>query len=490
MTIVMDAVFPAMLNHLWITVAAAFVLVLVGSTTRVSAPWLTIIAAISSAAAGVIGFIGFETRVESHLLWSGAVVVDASSIASSVTCALAVAAVLAVSVNSKHISQSAERHWPGLVLLTSSALMMVVHANHLATLLVATESAALGLVAVVGLGRAQARGSEAATKAVVVGAVAFGLSGFGMALIFGGSGGVLDYVSLEKSFASQGPSAVATLGALFVVVAFLFRLGAAPFHMAAPDLIDGAPLPSAMFSVSAFRLCFVLGMLRMLKLGFLAFSANGDMTGLSQVFGWVAALSMLVGAIGAVRQESLKRTLAYLSISQLGFALLAIVALSQNTAMAATAIGACLLGQVVAFSVAFAALNQISSSAESHPFVDDLAGLAQARPLLAFSFAVALLSVESMPFTMGFPGFFSALLSAFSTPLMLPLGCVGLAAFLIGLYPPIRAIVAMYFRHSAKIWPANNPSGGAAVLSVGSFILLLFGIVTSPWLSWARLLVP
>jgi len=481
---------PSSMNHVWIMVCSALILVLGGSVTSIPAAWLTTLGALAAAAAAVSGMQTLGSFADAQVLWSSAVVVDATAIATGVICALATAAVLAVSVKSQTISQSAERHWPGLVLLTSSSLMFAVHANHLGTLLVATEVAALGQVALLGVGRAQARGSEAASKAVVVSAVAFGLSAFGMALIFGGSSGLMDYGSLAKSFFAHGPSAVAMVGAMFVIAAFLFRLGAAPFHMANADLIDGAPLPSSMFSVSAFRICFAVATLRFLKLGFLSPSVSADVTGIAQILGWVAALSMLVGAVGAVRQESLKRTLAYLALSQIGFSVLAIVALSQGSHLAVTALGASLLGQVLALSVAFAALSQLSAAHEGFPFVDDLAGLAQSRPLLAVSLAVSLLSVSGMPFTVGFGGYFTVLLSVFSTPLMLPLGCVGLLAFLIGLYPTLRVIVAMYFRESARTWPDHNPPGAAAILCTGTLTLLLFGIVTAPWLAWSRHLVP
>jgi NADH-quinone oxidoreductase subunit N len=490
MTHSIASLFPPAMNHMWIMATSALVLVLGGSISRIPVAWLTTVGSIAAAAAAVFGMQDLGNLIEVQVLWSSAVVVDSAAVAAGVVCALATAAVLAVSVKSQTISQSAERHWPGMVMLTSSALMFAVHANHLGTLLVATEAAALGHVALLGVGRAQARGSEAASKAVVVGAVAFGLCAFGMALIFGGSAGLMDYGSLANAFSAHGPSAVAMVGAMFVLAAFLFRIGAAPFHMANADLIDGAPLPASMFSVSAFRICFVVAMLRLLKLGFLSPGVSADVTGIAQILGWVAALSMLVGSIGAVRQESLKRTLAYLALLQIGFSVLAIVALSQGAPMAVTALGTCLLGQVLALSIAFAALLQLTASHEGFPFVDDLAGLAQVRPLLAFSIAVSLLSVSGMPFTVGFGGFFSVLLSVFSTPLMLPLGCIGLLAFLVGLYPALRVIVAMYFRESARTWPEHNPPATAAVLCTGTLAMLLFGVITAPWLQWSRHLVP
>lgn len=482
--------FPACFAHVSVMGVCGLLLVLGASLRSVSAVWLATFGAFAAAAAAVVGLQSLGALSGSTLLWSGTVVVDAASVACSVVCALCAAVVLFSSAGSPVISRSAERYWPGMVVLTSTFLMLAAHAHHLAALLVATEVSALGLVALVGVGRAQARGSEAATKAVVVGAVAFGLSAFGMALVFGGSGGALDYAALNGAFATRGPSAVATFGAFLIVAGFLFRLGGAPFHMAAPDVIDGAPLPASMLSVSAVRICWVVAMLRFIRLGFFHPSVSADVSGLALYLGWAAALSMLVGSVGAVRQEQLKRMLAYLSISQLGFVLVAIVALSQNAPLSANALGACLLGQVVALLLALTAANHIASNHEGPAFVDDLAGLAKTRPLVAFALSASMLSVSAMPFTMGFVGVFPVLLATWSVPLMLPLGIVALVAFLVGLYPAWRVIGTMYFREPTRTWPDRNPAGSAAVLVTGTLALLLFGMVTGPWLAWSHRLVP
>ena len=480
---------PAQLGHVWIMIACALLVILLASTERVSSAGLTVFATIAAGAAAVAGMQTLAASTNPVILCSGTVIVDRAAVTCSIVCALCTAAVLATTLGGNSISRSVERHFTGLLLLTAASLMLAAHAHHLAVLLVATESAALGLAALLGLGRAAARGSEAASKAVVVGAVAFGLASFGMALIYGGSGGIMNYGGLTAA-AAKGPSAVATAGAFLVVAAFLFRLGAAPFHMAAPDLLDGAPLPAAMFSVSAFRVCFAVAMLRLLQTGFFNIATTADVTGMAKYVAWAAAASMLIGAVGAVRQQHLKRLLAYLSISQLGFALLAMVALSQNAPTAMMAVGACLLSPAVALLVAFAALTYLSSAHDGNPFVDDLTGLARQRPLLPFALAIAMLALTGMPFTVGFSGLFVTLLSSFSTPFMMPLAVVGLVAFLIGLYPTFRLIVAMYFREPAHVWPDLSPPGATTVLLAGTAALLLFGVVTNPWLAWARLLVP
>lgn len=478
------------LTHVWITVAGALLVIAAAAMWRISAGWLTTLAALASASAAVSGVQTYGTFARGQASFGGGMVIDAASLVACVFCALATAAVLASTLGSRSMGKGIERHWPGLVLLTSAALMLTAHAASLASLLVATESASLGFVALVGSGRSQPRGSEAAMKASVVSAVAFGFASLGVALMYGGSGAVLHYDALAAHFADQGPSAVAMMGAFFVIGSFCFRLGAVPFHMVAPDLLDGSPLPAAMLSVSAFRVCFAVALLRLLRLGFFAPSVAADVTGVPLYLMWVAALSMLIGAIGAVRQEHVKRMLAYLSIAQLGFALMAVVALSQKAPAAVTGVGACLLAQAVAFLVAFAALSDLGVTNEGHPFVDDLAGLSHSRPLLAFALALAFLSAAGMPFTVGFGGSFPVLLSAFSVPLLLPLAVVGLLSFLIGLYPALRVIVAMYFRDSTRAWPESHTAGGSAVLVVGTATLLVFGVLTSPWLVWARLLVP
>ncbi|MDX2021880.1 MAG: proton-conducting transporter membrane subunit [Deltaproteobacteria bacterium] len=479
----------AELLHVWITVGGALMVIAAAALWRFSAPALTTFAALVAASSAVSAVNTYGVLAPRQTAGAG-VIVDAASLVASVVCCLVTAAVLATTLGSKSLGKGILRHWPGLVLLTSAALMLTAHAASLPALLVATESASLGFVALLGAGRSQRRGTEAAMKAVVVSAVAFGFAGLGTALMYGGSGALLQYDALAASFADHGSSPVTMVGLFFVIAAFCFRLGAVPFHMVAPDLLDGAPLPAAMFSVSAFRVCFVVALLRLLQLGFFAPAIAADVTGVPLFLMWLAALSLLIGSIGAVRQEHVKRMLAYLSIAQLGFALMAVVALSQDAPAAATGVGACLLAQAVAFLVAFAALSDLGATNEGHPFVDDLAGLSQSRPLLAFALALSFLSAAGMPFTVGFGGFFPVLLSTFNVPLLLPLAVVGLLSFLIGLYPALRVIVAMYFREPTRTWPEAHTAGGSAVLVVGTMTLLIFGVLTSPWLGWARLLVP
>ena len=479
------------LTHVWIMIAGALLVIAAASLCRIGPAWLTTLGALAAACAAVSAVQTSAGLARGQFSSGAGMIVDQASLVACVCAALATAAVLASPLGSKALGKGVERHWPGLVLLTSAALMLSVHAASLAALLVATESASLGLIALSGVGRSQPRGSEAAMKATVVSAVAFGFAGLGAAFIYGGTEALLNYDAISVSFANQGPNPVAMIGGFLVIGAFGFRLGAVPFHMAAPDLLDGAPPAAAMFSVSAFRLCFLVALLRFLSLGFFAPAVGGDVTGVPLLLTWLAALSMLIGAVGAVRQEHVKRMLAYLSIAQLGFALMAIVALSQKAPTAVTGVGACLLAQSVAFLVAFAALGHLGATNEGHPFIDDLSGLSQSRPLLAFAIALSFLSAAGMPFTIGFGGFFPVLLSAFSVPLLLPLAIVGLVSFLIGLYPALRIIVAMYFRESTRTWATDEHSAGtSAVLVVGTMTLVVFGVLTSPWLGWARLLVP
>ncbi len=480
--------FMGQLAYMAICAASGLGLIAWASVTKVTARSISLFAVMLAALAAIAGMASFPTTQTKLVVWGGALVIDSASAMVGVLCALSAVGVLMVSSVTGGAVAAVNREWPGLVLLVTAASMLAACAADLPTLLVSVETAGLGMNALIALGRHPGRGAELAAKASVVGAAAMGLLAMGAALIYVGSGGGLTYQELAAGFAPSGPSALATIGFLMVLVAVLFRVGAAPFHLLLPDFFEGGPLPAVMLFVSGFRIAVLAAIARLLSAGFLHPAVTADGSGITAALALVASVSLLVGAVGALRQDGVRRMLGYLSIAQLGWILLALAAACAGVSGAGLAFGALSLASLVGLLSALAVTAYVPLQSEGKTFVDDWMGLGKQRPYLAASMSVAMLSLCGMPLTVGFLGFFTVTKAAVaSTWLWSALACAALA-HLVALFITLRFVVIMHGRHQVHAWEGDHKPAVAALLLVATASIILFGLVPDAWLAWANAL--
>jgi NADH-quinone oxidoreductase subunit N len=334
--------------------------------------------------------------------------------------------------------------FPVLILIAALGMGMLVSAGDLISLYVGVELHSLALYVLAAFRRDDVRSSEAGLKYFVLGSLSSGLLLYGASLIYGFAGSVrFDEIALATA-ELDGEGTGVLFGLVFVICGLAFKVSAAPFHMWTPDVYEGAPLPMVAFFTTAPKMAALVALSRLL---YEAFPDSVDQW--RQVVLIVALISMAVGAFAGLAQKNLKRLLAYSSISNMGYALLAI--------SAGTAEG---LGGLVTFMVLymidslglFACLIAANRGGRSMENISDFSGLSRVNMPLAIAVTVLALSIAGIP---PMAGFWAKYFFAFQPAI--DAGLWGPAVF--GLLTGV--VAAFYYLRLVKtIW--FDPTPGAA----------------------------
>ncbi len=279
-------------------------------------------------------------------------------------------------------------------LLTVFAVLgsgMMLSANNLMTLYMGIEMLSLSSYVLASFQRDNVKSAEAGLKYFVLGALASGLLLYGSSLIYGFAGG-LDYATIAAAPMSVGM----VFGLVLLICGLAFKASAAPFHVWTPDVYEGAPAPVVAFFATAPKIAAVVLTANVL---FSAFSAQE--ASWSGIIAIIAALSMLVGAFGALMQNNLKRILAYSSISNVGFALIGVAA---GEAAGASSVLVYMTIYVIATLGLFGGVLALRRSGIAVDNITDLNGLTRLKPGIALGLVVLVFSVAGIPPAAGFWG--------------------------------------------------------------------------------------
>ena len=289
-----------------------------------------------------------------------------------------------------------------LLLSSGTGMLTLAAARDLITLLVALEVVSLPAFVLVGLRRTDPRGIEAALKFFLFSVVATGLTVYGMALLYGVTGSVqVDAIGSALGGVHAAGGAKASLAAaavVLVVVGFAFKVSAVPFHFWAPDTYQGAPVPVAAFLSTASKAAGFAGLLVLLLDAFVRYA---DVWG--PVVAVLAAVTMTVGNVVALRQWHLVRLLAWSTVAQAGYMLvpLGVAATAGGRSPAELRAGGeatlVYLGIYIAMNLGAFACAVLITRAQPRAAIDDLRGLARRAPLLAAAFALFLTALAGLP---------------------------------------------------------------------------------------------
>jgi NADH-quinone oxidoreductase subunit N len=276
--------------------------------------------------------VGIEGQLAAgaHPLFSGMVVLDGFAAFVKVLLGLSVVAVVSMSLGSREIRGRANEGEYYVVLMGSAlGMFLMAAARNLLMAYLALEFVSLTSYVLTGFLKHNRRSSEAALKYLIYGGVASGAMIYGMSWIFGLTGS-LDYgVIAAKLPALPAASHPALFVALvFMLVGFGYKVAAVPFHMWAPDVYTGAPLPVTTFLAVGSKAAGFALMVRFFHFGVSAAGGPTPLIAGSPVvllLGLVSAITMTVGNLAALSQENIKRLLAYSSISHAGYALIGVV---------------------------------------------------------------------------------------------------------------------------------------------------------------------
>jgi NADH-quinone oxidoreductase subunit N len=309
------------------------------------------------------------------------------------------------------------------------------------------------------------KSNEAALKYFLMGSFSTGLMLMGIALIYGAKGSFnLDVIGIGTTSLTPMTGA----GLLFLMFSMAFKVSAAPFHFWTPDVYDGAPTVFTSFMATIVKAAAFIAFIRLFQGGFSNFLPEWKM-----VAAIVTALTLLIGNITAVFQQSVKRMLAYSSIAQAGFMMFALVALNGKGKEG-------LLFYSAAYSIATIGVFAILLRMKDYTF-EGFNGLAKSQPVLAATNAIFLLSLAGIPATAGFMAKFYMLNAAVSTGSLLWLVIVGIICAAISVYYYFRVIQAMYFK-DGEAQPIEASPAFKGLLVTVAVIVVLFGIFPE-WLT-------
>ena len=366
----------------------------------------------------------------------------------------------------------------GLILFGAVGMMLMSSATELVLIFIALEISSIASYILAGFRRRVAISSEASVKYFLLGSFATAFFLYGIALMFGATGSTSVPVIAQQLRAAHAPALVFVAIAL-MFVGLGFKLAAAPFHIWTPDVYEGAPAPIVGLMSTAPKAAVFAVLLRV----FFAAASPGWFW-----LVWVsAALSMTLGNIGALRQNNIKRLLAYSSIAHAGYLLVAFLGPAEAQHQLGISAAIFYTASYAAMNVgAFCVVSHLAGAGERNVTLDDYAGLSRRQPWLAAMLSLFLLSLIGIPATGGFFAKFYVFNAALKANLV-GITIIGVVNSAIAAYYYLRVIVVMYMREGreeAEVPPALPFSLQAAV-ALSAAATLYLGILPQRVLDYA-----
>ncbi len=366
-----------------------------------------------------------------------------------------------------------------LILFATAGALAMAAAGDLIVVFIGLEVLSISLYVLAGFAKEDPGSREAGLKYLLLGAFASAFLLYGIALLYGATGSTrLGEMGIVLRQAGSAPAPLLWAGIGLAIVGLGFKLALVPFHTWAPDVYQGAPTSVTAFMAVISKTAAFAALVRLLLV---VLAPALPVT--STILALLAVLTMTVGNILALAQEDVKRLLAYSSIAQAGYVLVAVVAGSE---LGASAVLFYLLGYAFTNLGAFAVLLAWARPGESRVPLADLAGLGFRRPWTAAALTFFLLSLTGIPLTAGFVGklyLFGAAVQAG----WVWLAIVAVLNSVVSAFYYLHVVVVMYMREPALPAAPERPGWplGLALALCAAGVLVL-GLVPGPALQWAR----
>ena len=303
--------------------------------------------------------------------------------------------------------------------------------NSLLMLFIGIEIISIPLYILTGSDKRNLKSNEASLKYFLMGAFSTGLMLLGIAFLYGSN--EKGSFFLEDLALGRAGSPMMMTGLILLLSSMSFKVSAAPFHFWTPDVYDGAPTVVTSFMATIVKAGAFIAFIRLFS------DAFGEMRSTWQIYiAIIAAMTLFIGNITAVFQQSVKRMLAYSSIAQVGFMLLSLLTIN-------TLAKEGILLYTAVYSLATIGLFAILVKMKDFSF-DGFNGLARHYPVLAFTATIFLLSLAGIPLTGGFLAKYYMISAVIATGSYLWLVIFALLCATVSVYYYFRVIQAMYFK--------------------------------------------
>ena len=331
-------------------------------------------------------------------LVNGALRLDGLAVTLSLLVVVAAAVTVLLAIGDPSETQAGRSDW--LALLMGSVLGMVIlaQATSMLTFFVGLELLSIPLYALCGTNLRRRESLESGLKYLIVGSVGSATLLYGLALIYGASGATGFQAIADGLQAGDGmlSDSLTLVGVGLVTVGLAFKVSIAPFHQWTPDVYEGAPTPVTSFMAVATKAAAFAVFIRFFEVALGPLTDQWDV-----MLAALAALSIVVGNVGALAQTSLKRMLGYSGIAQAGYMLAGIVTATQAGIDALVFyLAAYLAMNVAAFAVVVIRERQTGFSDD----ISSLRGLGREKPMVAWPLTIAMLALAGLPPTVGFIG--------------------------------------------------------------------------------------
>ncbi|MET0306982.1 MAG: NADH-quinone oxidoreductase subunit N [Solirubrobacterales bacterium] len=430
-------------------------------------------------------------------LVSGALRLDDLAIAISLIAIAAATFAVFLSIREPATEQAGSGEYHALLLGSVLGMVLLAQAQNLVSFFVAIETLSIPLYILCATNMVRERSLESGLKYLIVGSLGSATLLYGMAFLYGGSGST-DFGRIANGIDKAGliGDPLVLVGIALVAVGLAFKTSIAPFHQWTPDVYEGAPTPITSFMAVATKAVAFAVFVR-----FFLVALGGEAGDWQPALAVLAAVSIVVGNVGALGQDSLKRLLGYSGIAQAGYILAGLVVASEAGVSALVFyLAGYLFMNLAAFSVIVARERETA-------FGDDIRavrGLGAERPLLAWPMTISMLALAGLPATVGFIGklyLIEALVEGDYTWLAVFIA----VGTMISLAYYLRVVAAMWMRPEEEAAPGAapaiagaspeadpiDPDAGRRLYLVGPALLaaagaVFFGIVPQPLVEFAE----
>ncbi len=403
--------------------------------------------------------------------FNGAYVADPLAVYGKIVIYLSSAVAIVLGTGWMERTRITRFEYPVLIVLAAVGMSMMASSGDLISLYVGVELHSLALYVLAAFHRDDLKASEAGLKYFVLGALSSGLLLYGASLIYGFTGSMrFEDIAVVAASGDAGTGLI--FGLVFLICGLAFKVSAAPFHMWTPDVYEGAPTPVVALFATAPKMAAMVLIARALSEGF-----GGAHDQWAQVIILISLISFAVGAFGGLAQRDFQRLLAYSSIANIGYALLAIAAGTQAGLQALLMFMTLYVIDQMGF---FALLMSLSRGGKPIRRIADLAGLKRDRPVTAVAMTVLCLSVLGMPPFSGFWAKYYVFGAAAGAGYWI-VAAVGLVASVVAAFYYLRIIKLMWFDPPLDETPVDKAPRGAQWIgwacAAFSFPLVIVGLI-------------
>ncbi|MEW7851080.1 NADH-quinone oxidoreductase subunit NuoN [Massilia aurea] len=363
-----------------------------------------------------------------------------------------------------------------LALFSMLGQMIMISGNSMLSIYLGLELMSLSLYALVAMRRDHAISTEAAMKYFILGALASGFLLYGMSMIYGATGS-LDITTIgQVTSAGQADPMILVFGLVFLVAGLAFKLGVVPFHMWVPDVVQGAPTAVTLLLGGAPKLATFAIVIRLLVEALPSMATDWQ-----QMLMVVAVLSLAFGNITAIAQTNIKRMLAYSTIAQMGFVVLALVVgnIGGDTTDAAAAYSAGMYYTIIYVLTTvgtFGLIMMLARAGHEAELISDFKGLGKRSPWFAIIMTILMFSLAGVPPAVGFIAKY-AVLQAVANAGMVWLAVVAVMFSLIGAFYYLRIVKTIWFDDAVDTSAISTPLDMRIIMSLNGVAIVVLGVI-------------